>query len=42
MDSTVITTVLDKVSTILWNFWTPVIATTIGFALLSLFLHFRK
>lgn len=42
MDASVITTVLDKVSTILWNVGAPVIVLTVWFAVLSLFLHFKK
>lgn len=42
MDSSMITSVLDKVSSILWNIGAPVVVATIWFAVLSLFLHFRK
>ena len=42
MDATVITTVLDKVSSIFSGVGAPVVVITVAFALLSMFLHFRK
>lgn len=41
-DITTLTFVFDRVSWILQSVWSPIILGVFGFALLSLFLHFRK
>lgn len=38
----VITNVMDKAADVLSSVWSPIILGMFGFALLSLFLHFRK
>lgn len=37
-----ITTVMDHVESILTSIWSPIVLGMFWFALLSLFLHFRK
>ena len=39
---TTLADVMDRVQSILQSVWTPIILGVFGFALLSLFLHFRK
>lgn len=41
-DINTLTFVFDKVEDILTSIWSPIILGVFGFALLSLFLHFRK
>lgn len=41
-DINTLTFVFDKVEGILTSIWSPIILGVFGFALLSLFLHFRK
>lgn len=38
----ILVNIMDRVQSILTSIWTPIILGVFGFALLSLFLHFRK